>query len=465
MEAVVNPSGRFRTLDGIFVLRNAAGDPIVTSTACNSINIDVMLNGRRYTLIFPGNLTENSERKMRLKTLASLTLGSLAASTYLEKEIYLFDMAGRGAWYDAVLQEAPEGRPIHEFAASCVITDNVAPLKLLQENFAALAVELHEARILHHNINQESIIVTNDMRSVLVGNHRVHIAEGDESTDVDNIGLALTGVMIYLATCRSDIFTALHTHCALCTLVGFRSVAPTLVEIAKRHDIAPLGELATLLFECRGVLKGRVRLNELLGQLAHIFKPEALAHFTLPAPEATAPVKAVNADCGHKYPVSDMLRCVMRGGKWLYLALGGYQAFDGEFDYAEDFSEGRAVVGLGNEFGLIDREGNIVMPIAFEEIRWFGVEGVAVASQDGKSTLYNRLGKRLTVKEWNWLGDLEDGMIAAELDGRFGYITPAGEEAVPFCFDNAYDFRHGRAIVVLTGKELVIDHCGEIVHT
>jgi hypothetical protein len=153
----------------------------------------------------------------------------------------------------------------------------------------------------------------------------------------------------------------------------------------------------------------------------------------------------------------------MRSGKWHYLTVSGRPAFDGVFDYAEDFFEGRAVAGLDNNFGLIDREGNQVLPIAFEEVRWIGAEGIVIATCDGKTALYNRMGERLSPLEWDWLGDLEDGMIAAELDGRFGYITTSGETAIPFRFDNAFDFRGGQAIVEIAGAEYSIDLRGEVI--
>ncbi|MBL0286099.1 MAG: WG repeat-containing protein [Bacteroidetes bacterium] len=51
------------------------------------------------------------------------------------------------------------------------------------------------------------------------------------------------------------------------------------------------------------------------------------------------------------------------------------------YDYAWIFSGGLAVVGKNDKFGLIDRRGNIILPLICDTV-WSFTEGLAVVEKN-----------------------------------------------------------------------------------
>jgi hypothetical protein len=105
-----------------------------------------------------------------------------------------------------------------------------------------------------------------------------------------------------------------------------------------------------------------------------------------------------------------------RKGKYGYRDAAGAYVIAPQFDYAGDFSEGLAVVGLGKypatKWGYINLQGQIVIPAQF----------------DGAH-------------------DFSEGMAAVSLAGKFGYIDQSGKLTVSPQFDEAQKFNGGRARV------------------
>lgn len=145
-----------------------------------------------------------------------------------------------------------------------------------------------------------------------------------------------------------------------------------------------------------------------------------------------------------------------------------------QFDYASDFANGLALVGVGKrdarKFGFIDTTGRVVVPIEYDD---------AEAPREGllKVMRRNAAGDPL----WGYLattgevvvpleyGDLKkpaEGLIAAARGawkteegsskrvfmGRYGFLDREGREAIPFRYADAHSFQNGRAAVAVAGK-------------
>lgn len=122
-----------------------------------------------------------------------------------------------------------------------------------------------------------------------------------------------------------------------------------------------------------------------------------------------------------------------RKGKYGYRDGAGGYVIAPQFDYAGEFSEGLAVVGLGKypatKWGYINLQGQIVVPAQF----------------DGAH-------------------DFSEGMAAVSMGGKFGYIDHAGKLAVPVQFDEAQKFSGGRARVrIIKSGYGYINKLGEFV--
>ena len=122
-----------------------------------------------------------------------------------------------------------------------------------------------------------------------------------------------------------------------------------------------------------------------------------------------------------------------RKGKYGYRDKDGEFVIQPQFDYAGEFSEGLAVVGLGKfpatKWGYINLQGQVVIPAQF----------------DGAH-------------------DFSEGMAAVGIGGKLGYIDRTGRLAVPPQFDEAQKFTGGRARVriIKTGYGY-INKAGEFV--
>ncbi|MGC8764990.1 MAG: WG repeat-containing protein [Brevinematia bacterium] len=83
-----------------------------------------------------------------------------------------------------------------------------------------------------------------------------------------------------------------------------------------------------------------------------------------------------------------------------------------DYHYAEEFSEGRAVVGYNGKYGYVNEKGALVIPMMFDLAYRFS-EGIAKVKK----------------------GD------------KYGYIDMDGKVIIDFIYDDAKDFKNGRAFV------------------
>lgn len=120
---------------------------------------------------------------------------------------------------------------------------------------------------------------------------------------------------------------------------------------------------------------------------------------------------------------------VVRNGKHGYINHQGEEVIPCMYEGGTGFNEGLAGVLMNGKFGFIDTEGRVVIPFAnYPEIKWFS-EGYAAVKKPG------------------FLG----------FGAKWGYIDRKGQEAFPFVYSSAENFKNGRAKVVYKGTELTIE--------
>lgn len=160
-----------------------------------------------------------------------------------------------------------------------------------------------------------------------------------------------------------------------------------------------------------------------------------------------------------------------------------------QFDYASDFSEGLALVGIGSrnvrKFGFIDLEGRAAIPIEYDNaeltkeglLKVMRKEGIAeqwgYLSRDGKVAVpleYGRLMKPaegfIAAAKGTWT-EGETALSNPKFEGKYGFLDYEGNVAIPFGFVEAHSFQHGLAAVAVEGKYYpkwgFIDTCGKTV--
>jgi WG containing repeat len=115
--------------------------------------------------------------------------------------------------------------------------------------------------------------------------------------------------------------------------------------------------------------------------------------------------------------------------KYTYVNTQGKLILPPQFDNCEDFTEGRGIVEINNDYGCLDTSGRCIVEPQFK-----------------------------------YMGQYSDGLSHTALDdGQWGFIDLDGNMAISFKFEDATPFREGLAAVKLNGKWGFIDHAGEFV--
>jgi hypothetical protein len=183
---------------------------------------------------------------------------------------------------------------------------------------------------------------------------------------------------------------------------------------------------------------------------------------------------------------TDGLAQVKVGGRWGYIDRTGRIVIDPQFNYAEEFACGVAMVSTGRwpkEQGLIDVEGRFIVEPTLEGVSDpcagpltspedppldpvthartpIGVE------KDGKQGFVNRTGSFVIAAELilpGLGGAFAEGLTVVRNDGKSGYIDETGKVVISPRFDAAYAFVNGLAQVRLGEKEGYIEKSGTLV--
>lgn len=154
-----------------------------------------------------------------------------------------------------------------------------------------------------------------------------------------------------------------------------------------------------------------------------------------------------------------------------YFDTAGRQSLPLQFDYASDFIDSIALVGIDRngvrKFGYIGLDGGFVIPAEYDdaEIPYSGLLKVMRKTDTGKMYGYlSASGDTLIPLEYPGIMRPSEGFICAArgrwvdkegrktIDGKYGYLDYAGNTVVPFVYSDAKSFRNGMAAVAVPGK-------------
>lgn len=154
---------------------------------------------------------------------------------------------------------------------------------------------------------------------------------------------------------------------------------------------------------------------------------------------------------------------VQVNGKYGYINSRGKFILKPQFDQFEAFNEdGYAVVMQDRRFGLIDLDGNTVIPLEYERMgSW--QNGCAFAFKDRQHlalTLNGRISPiDLGIQETE---RFSEGLGLVKIAGKWGYVDSTGSLRIEAAYDEASDFHEGKALVVYKGKQYFINQTGEL---
>lgn len=144
------------------------------------------------------------------------------------------------------------------------------------------------------------------------------------------------------------------------------------------------------------------------------------------------------------------------GERYGYLDMLNNVIIEPQFTRVEPFHEGRAVVETSAGAGLINKQGAWIIAPEHTVVIWSADYNVATVLNDHGWSLYDSLGRRIS-RYYDYLGECTDHRIAARADGRWGYIDTHGCEVIALQYDDAYEYKNGRARVILNERPLEID--------
>lgn len=152
--------------------------------------------------------------------------------------------------------------------------------------------------------------------------------------------------------------------------------------------------------------------------------------------------------------------------KWGFIKMTGEELTPFIYTYeCQNFSEGLAVVALGEKKGYIDKSGKVVIPIIYDKARSF-YKGVAIVKLDGKYFMIDKNAK--VIKNLKYDGThrwQEKDVLTVYLNEKRGRINIAtGEEVIPLIYDDIDPFEKDlSAWVQLNEKWGVIDKLGKVI--
>ena len=478
LETVCNPAGRFRTLTGI-VPRYGENQEHNFLYSQGVACFAVMWEGKDYILKTIFNNARFPEKGLRQVSawLHNRPNPYFGDYRYLGNEMLVYDDAGNGHYCDIVLAEEAGGASLGKFILEKCDAGDTAALEKVLGNYCGMAADLLRMEIVHNRIKPSNILVAHDLSCRLAG-YESALCPGmdsyDSSRDNDNAALAMIAVMIRVAASNPHLCrTLMHITEDLASLNG-SGLLPVLIGTAGSR---PVAELSRMIADPM-YIKDKDKLISLIRELpsdrtvivlnsdGYITDARRGSGNSSGGRARGDAVPAPGVDYSrydHIFPMEEFLYSVAKDDKWGYIDDRGEWVIEPIYDWADSFSEGRAVVNRGGCYGLIDKSGAEVMPAVYEDVIWDCGHVIVAAVQDGKVGLYDRHGRNIAPFRYDYAGEMSCGLMAVGNNGKYGYMDCDGNIAIDFLFDYASDFVEGRAYVIASGERKIILATGETV--
>lgn len=153
-----------------------------------------------------------------------------------------------------------------------------------------------------------------------------------------------------------------------------------------------------------------------------------------------------------------------------YIDKKGEKVFPYDYCVCEDFIGNNAIVkALSGRWLVINKQGQIIFRFPEKEYHWYGLTERFVCYGQNEKLLWFRHEEQDKRYYWNNVKELyaklSEGYIAicSSENGKWGFITDTGKEAIPFIYEEAQDFKEGLAAVKVDGLWGYIDFEGTMV--
>ena len=106
--------------------------------------------------------------------------------------------------------------------------------------------------------------------------------------------------------------------------------------------------------------------------------------------------------------------------------------------------------------------GKVVISFKYDDV-WDFSEGLVAVELNGKWGFIDKSGNEVVPLKYDWAGSFSEGLAPVRLNGKYGYINKSGKLVLPLKYEGAWDFREGLAPVELSGMWGYINKSGKLV--
>jgi hypothetical protein len=366
MESVQNPEGRFRTLQGVFAVKDN-GRPRMAAGA-ESVVFEVVVGGVPHIMrCFFASDTARDERMRELSAYTGhIACPHLVPQLFLEGEMLVFDNFDRPVWADILLQRVPDGERLDRLTS---------PPEGLVAGFARLSEWLATNDFSHGNICAKNVWVASDGTPVLVDyTHGSRRRSAADLRAVEALVAALDDVSATAPATVPKYVSIGEMHdgmmCALdgrewiyIDKTGAQAIEGRFLSAKDFDEGRAVVEVATGygLIDVDGRWIVAPHCEDVSWDSVHnvaIVTANGLSGLVNRAGEPLTEVAYDQIMEG-----KEGLFAVRQGRRFGFLGKDGTMAIAPQFDDALSFRDGHAKVRLGGEYFLIDREGVIVQKI------------------------------------------------------------------------------------------------------
>ncbi len=438
IEALTNNDGRFRTLGKVLPVMDTAGNPLFAMPGHGLADFEAMIGETRFTLRCP--LRYDAETANRLQALRDKDkgLGSRFFTEWdlLEKELILFDSAGKSVEVDILIRPGTGGERMADFLQRTVSSESPA------EKILAALRSFGEMAEWALNNGCDKIVA----RKVSVSARGEVCVTGFSANDESPV--------IALAFLFTAAMPGRFAGVGLPLISGLAAARPLAERLCAASSETGFPEPAQIL--AGDVAGGVRRLSEYSAEEIAVLG----AKLSVVLGESEAKAREETAGYSWREDGGDGIKCVRDGGGWRYVDRRNRPVIDTVWLRAAPFREGRAEVEAATGKGLIDKGGRAVLEPVYEELAWDDYFGLTAVMKDGRWSLLDRDGMLLTADSYDWLGECSEGLILAQKEGRCGFIDAEGREVIPCIYDDATSFSEGCAFVTSGEEDFYIDPAG-----
>lgn len=370
---------------------------------------------------------------------------------YLEDEIYVFGDSVEGHYFPVVVMDWVDGETLTRKIERAVTASDVKSMESLAAKFDAMSDWLLQQSFAHNDLKPDNIMVkSSDSGFVLIDYDGMFIESmaGEAAREFGTEPFQSHS----RATARFD------RHVDNYSIAYIRRAFKELISNPKRYhpssmvDFTP-DELADIevnhtIFGSRFQYLG----SSVFGIM--IYKKDELYGFI---ERNGVPLTDTLYDAVGDFGENG-LAAVRSHGKWGYINRTGQVVIPLIYEECSTFAEERAAVKVGAKWGYIDTEGNAVSRFVYDN-GWSFRYGVALVRRGSKYGFLSHEGRvAISLKFDHAQSFTAEGVACVMLGQRYGYINTKGEWWERPTYDYAQSFRDGRAAVELNEREFFITY-------